>query len=72
MYMDMVIVDNFCPVTDILLFGLSQGKPEQASCLRRITSANTPTHGISHRVLGRTRGYGRMHSREGERYARLV
>ena len=38
--------------TDILLFGLSQGKPEQASCLRRITSANTPTHGISHRVLG--------------------
>jgi len=50
MYMDMVVVDIFC--TDILLFGLSQGKPEQASCLRRITSANTPTHGISHRVLG--------------------
>lgn len=50
MYMDM---DMVVVVVDILLlFGLSQGKPEQASCLRRITSANTPTHGISHRVLG--------------------
>lgn len=67
MYMAMVVV-----VVDILLFGLSQGKPEQASCLRRITSANTPTHGISHRVLGRTRGYGRMHSRGRQEDARLV